>query len=69
MNTPFYIWSAIFAASLISLVLLLTNMIHMKRFYKMMNQHVKKETEKSDRRICAEIEVVEYTDAECGREK
>lgn len=66
MNTPFYIWTAIFTVSFICLV---ANTIQMKRFYRKMNQHVKTETEKSDRRICAEIEVVEYTDAECGREK
>ena len=71
MNTPFYIWTAIFTASFICLAFLLIDTIHMRQFYKMMGNHIKREKEKSDRLINddVEIELVEYTDAECGREK
>lgn len=69
MNSTFYFWSVMFIVSALTLVLILINTITMRRFYKGMGVHIEKKLKESDRRICDEIELVEYTDEECGRNK
>lgn len=69
MKTAFYCWAAIFIASALCLAIIIINAITMRRFYKNMGVHIEKKLKESDRRIYDEIELVEYTDEECGRNK